>query len=106
MKNIIPIIMIMALCACSESSSDLTEQNPKISQELMQRRQAYRQRKLNECKTETIERAMVYVDSLIAARISYQFSDSIIFPPKPEKPASKNPILIEDFEKAKPIRDR
>ena len=106
MKYAIPVIIILALSACLESTSDLTEHNPRIKEELMQRRQAYRQRKLNECKAETIERAMVYVDSLIAARISYQFSDSIIFPPKPEKPASMNPIIIEDTARARPVKDR
>jgi hypothetical protein len=50
-----------------------------------------------------LEKATVYVDSLIAAEISYQLSDSIVFPPKPMKPTSPGPIIIRDTVKAKPV---
>lgn len=103
MKYLIYILMLLLLMACTDDTPNLTENNPRIHEELMQRRQAYYKRKMNECRAEVIDRATVYVDSLISARISFQFSDSIVFPPKPEKPETKNPIIIEDTVRARPL---
>lgn len=97
------VAVLLIFNSCNESNSDLTIQNPRISDELQQRRLAYHKKRFLECRAETIERATVYVDSLISARISYQLSDSIVFPPKPEKPDSYGPIIIVDTVRAKPV---
>ena len=97
------IAVLFIFSSCSESNSDLTIQNPRISEELQQRHRAYQKKRYLECRAETIEKATLYVDSLISARISYQLSDSIFFPPKPEKPDSYGPIIIVDTVRAKPV---
>ncbi|HRO08292.1 MAG TPA: hypothetical protein PK611_02805 [Saprospiraceae bacterium] len=102
MRIEVAIILIM-LSACNNAVTDYSENNPLIKAELDQRRSAYQLKKLKECRAATIDRAKMYVDSLISARISYQLSDSIVFPPKPEKPSFPGPIVIQDTVRSKPF---
>lgn len=103
-RLILYIAVILMMSSCFNNDPDLTENNPRIKKELDERRYAYQKRKLNECKKDIFNKATIYVDSVISARISYQLSDSIFFPPKPDKPTSGNPVIIEDTIRAKPLK--
>lgn len=103
-RLLIFVILILGIFGCYNSDPDLTLNNVKIKKEIEERRQAYQKKKLKECKANIIASATAYVDSILSARISYQLSDSIFFPPKPEKPISGNPVIIQDTSKAMHIK--
>lgn len=90
------------LISCS-GDDNLTESNQRIKDALEKRKAIYKKEIMNNCKREMMEKASLFVDSLIAAEISYQLSDSIVFPPKPTKPASPGPIIIKDTVKARSV---
>jgi hypothetical protein len=96
------ILWCLILLSCA-GEPNLSESNPKILETLEKRKALYRKEVLENCKRDMMERANLYVDSLIAAEISYQLSDSIVFPPKPLKPGSPGPIIIRDTVKARPV---
>jgi hypothetical protein len=95
--------VISILFSCINSNQDLTISNPKIAKALEKRQQEYKNDILTNCHREIYERAKNHVDSLIAAEINFQLSDSIVFPPKPVKPDWIGPIIISDTIRAKPI---
>jgi|JI8StandDraft_2_1071088.scaffolds.fasta_scaffold93556_1 hypothetical protein len=90
------------LISCT-GDDNLTESNLRIKDALEKRKAMYKKEIMDNCKRDMLEKATLYVDSLIAAEISYQLSDSIVFPPKPLKPTSPGPIIIRDTVKAKPV---
>jgi hypothetical protein len=100
--NFLFLWLILLFISCS-GYDNLTESNPRIKDALEKRKAIYKKQIMDNCKRDMLEKATVYVDSLIAAEISYQLSDSIVFPPKPMKPTSPGPIIIRDTVKAKPV---
>lgn len=103
MKGRMTIILLIGLLGCHQSDNDLTIANPKIKAALDRRKAEYKNEILTNCAREVYEKAKVYVDSVIAAEINYQLSDSIVFPPKPIKPPSPGPIIIADTIRARPM---
>jgi len=95
-------IAIILLVSCSEEQ-DLSIHNEKIKNALEKRKNEYKKEILDNCQRDVYEKAKIYVDSLISAEINFQLSDSIVFPPKPLKPASPGPIIVPDTIKTKPI---
>ncbi len=90
------------LISCTGDDT-LTESNVRIKEALEKRKAMYKKEIMDNCRRDMLEKATLYVDSLIAAEISYQLSDSIVFPPKPLKPTTPGPIIIRDTVKAKPV---
>jgi hypothetical protein len=103
MKNFTIVIGFLLMIGCGQDNQDLTVTNPKIGKALEKRKLEYKKDILLNCQREVFERAKIYVDSLIAAEINFQLSDSIVFPPKPIKPASPGPIIVPDTIKARPV---
>lgn len=97
------LITIVSLFSCLGSDPDLSETNPRIKKELEYRRHNYRIDKFELCAQQAMDMAIIYIDSIIANQISFQLSDSIVFPPKPEKPPFEGPIVIKDSIDVKPI---
>lgn len=97
------LTMCIALSACNTGSGDLSPENPKIKEALEKRRQDYIADVIYTCQIDMYQRAAEYVDSLIAAEIYFQISDSIVFPPKPEYPGWPGPIILNDTLRARPI---
>lgn len=82
--------------SCMEEKPDLTEQNPRIKQALEQRKSQYISTVLESCKAHLYQEASEYVDSLVASEISFQLSDSIVFPPRPLYPGWPGPVVLKD----------
>jgi hypothetical protein len=97
------VCLVWLIIGCSQNNQDLTLTNPKILDALEKRKLAYKKDIMDNCQRDVYERAKLYVDSLIAAEINFQLSDSIVFPPKPIKPPSPGPIIVPDTIKAKPV---
>jgi len=93
----------LTFSACNTGSGDLSSDNPKIKEALEKRKQDYIADIIYNCQIDMYQRASKYVDSLIAAEIYFQISDSIVFPPKPEYPGWPGPIILNDTLKARPI---
>lgn len=102
MKYIFVLSVIGCMLSC-QPNQDLTMSNPKIKSALEKRKAEYSHDVLANCQREVFEKAKVYVDSMIAAEINFQLSDSIVFPPKPIKPPSLGPIIVPDTIKARPV---
>ncbi|MBK6782593.1 MAG: hypothetical protein IPG79_01695 [Saprospiraceae bacterium] len=45
----------------------------------------------------------MYVDSLLSEQIQISLNEDVNFPLKPEKPVSKNPVIINGFYKPETI---
>ncbi len=104
MKGGVAITLVFGvLISCGQGKQDLSLDNPKIKMALEKRKLTYKMDVLANCQREVFEKAKIYVDSLIAAEINFQLSDSIVFPPKPIKPPSLGPIIVPDTIKAKPV---
>lgn len=103
MKPISLLMTCMIVLFSCAGEDNLTISNLRIKEALEKRKTMYRSEVMQNCKRDMVEKATLYVDSLIAAEISYQLSDSIVFPPKPIKPASPGPIIIKDTVKAQPV---
>lgn len=104
MKIIYSLILVsLVWVSCDNGTSDLSINNQRIQNELQKRKQEYLASVLENCNVEMFQKATDYVDSLIAAELAYQLSDSIVFPPKPEYPGWPGPILLNDTLKAQPI---
>lgn len=89
-------ILVLLLLSCFSEKVELSEQNPKIKLALEKRKQQYIASVMETCRTDVYQKAAEYVDSLIAAEISFQLSDSIVFPPRPQYPGWPGPILLKD----------
>ncbi|MFN8339311.1 MAG: hypothetical protein U0T36_09850 [Saprospiraceae bacterium] len=103
MKHIVWSLVVMAVISCKEDKDAFTIKNEKIRHAVEARKVEYRKEILGICQRDVYEQAKIYVDSLIAAEINFQLSDSIVFPPKPIKPPSPGPIIVPDTIKAKPV---
>jgi len=98
------VSLICMVGSCTElEETQLNINNPRIRKSLEDRIKDYETEYLINCRRDMVEKAGVYVDSLIAEEINYQLSDSIVFPPKPDRPAWPGVIVLSDNEKAKPI---
>ncbi len=95
-------LALVVLSSCGEEEI-LNITNPKIKNALDKRRAIYAQEILKTCRAEVIKTASTYVDSLVAAEMFLQLSDSIVFPEKPIKPPSIGKIIISDTIRARPI---
>lgn len=103
MKIIFLVLVIALIYGCAQDNQYLSIANPKIVKAIEKRKIEYKKDILANCQREVLEKAKIYVDSLIAAEINFQLSDSIVFPPKPIKPASPGPIIVSDTIKARPV---
>lgn len=90
----------LVLTSCVEEASP---SDPLVQQRLAEKKQEYLRDMLRQCKVEAEERAALYVDSLLSEQIQISLNDSIYFPLKPEKPASKGPIVLPAFTRPEPI---
>ena len=108
MKTKFFIIILLYMCGigCMSSEPDLTMNNPKIKAELELKKAIMREEAFKLCKEKNIIEASYYVDSLISDTISYQLSDTIFFPEKPEKYGEKNTVIINYSFVARPIFDQ
>lgn len=97
------LMIVVMLGACTDASVHLSGDSPKIKSAIEARKASLKAEIMENCKLEIIEKAIKYVDSLVAVEIDFQLSDSIVFPPKPIKPASPGPIIIPDTIRARPI---
>ncbi len=98
------IWMVLVMWSCSDGDhSGLDLENPRIKSALEKRKATYAQEILENCKREILDKAELYVDSVISAEINFQLSDSIVFPEKPIKPDWPGPIVVSETIKAKPI---
>mgnify|MGYP000897760286 CR=1 FL=1 len=101
---LITIIAFMTLVSCNKNeNTELNIKNPKIKTALEKRKTEYAKEILEKCRRDILEKAEIYVDSLISAEIIFQLSDSIVFPPKPEKPNWPGPIQVPETIRATPI---
>lgn len=103
MKHTVWSLLLIAVISCKQDENAFTIKNEKIRLAVEARKAEYRKEILGICQRDVYEQAKVYVDSLIAAEINFQLSDSIVFPPKPIKPPSPGPIIVPDTIKAKPV---
>lgn len=105
-KGFCIFLLIFFLGSCNTNNPDLTLNNPKIYAALEKRKQDYINSVLETCQFESYQRAIDYVDSLVAAEITFQLSDSIVFPPKPDYPGWPGPIILNDTLVAYPIFEK
>lgn len=103
MKTITTFFCICICLLSCQKEQDLSINNPKIRVALEKRKAEYKLDVMVNCQRDIIEKAKIYVDSMIAAEINFQLSDSIVFPPKPIKPPSLGVIVVPDTIKAKPV---
>ena len=96
------LCLIIFFSACSEDA-EYNLNNPRIKEAINKKRAVYANEILTNCKNEVLNRASQYVDSIIAAEMYFQLSDSIVFPDKPIKPQSLGKIIVPDTIVAKPI---
>jgi hypothetical protein len=95
-------IVILSLIACSDDSLDI-KTNPRIKEAVDHRMLEFRDQSISRCRKSSIDRAIIYTDSLIAADYFMELTGTIPFPPKPEKPNYEGPVIIKDTIKATPI---
>lgn len=103
-RAIIGMIWLASIVvSCTEIEvTELNLNNPRIKKALEDRKKEFATEHLFNCRRDMVERAGLYVDSLIAEEINYQLSDSIVFPLKPDRPAWPGPIVLKD-EAANPL---
>lgn len=100
MKIFISSILIIGLVSC------LAEPKPTdklIMQRIEERKNEYLNSVLEACRIEAEARASMYVDSLLSEQIQISLNEDVNFPLKPEKPVSKNPVIINGFNKPETI---
>ena len=93
----------MLLTSCDGADEIMDVRNPKIKKAFENRKTEFINETMTNCREDILNKAEIYVDSLIAAEIDYRISDSIIFPEKPLRPEWPGDILVPDSIKAKPI---
>ena len=97
-------ILFMVCLGCTNiNDSSLTIDNLKIKEALERRKALYASEILDNCRTDIMRMAEIYIDSLISADMDFRLSDSIIFPEKPLKPLWPGDISVSDTIKAYPI---
>ncbi len=93
MKILISGILILSLASC------LTEPKPTdklVQQRIEERKKEYLSSVLERCRIDAEARASLYVDSLLSEQIQISLNEDVYFPVKPEKPVSKNPVIIKE----------
>ena len=103
MKKVSLYFGLCLFLSCTEVIPDLTIENPKIKSLYQLKNEDYKKEFISRCRIDLMVNAETYVDSLISAEISFQLSDSIVFPLKPLKPASQGKIIVSDTNIARPI---
>jgi hypothetical protein len=98
-----PSLLLILLTACNGTDETMDIRNPKIREAFENRKTEFINENMTNCKEDILNKAEIYVDSVIAAEIDYRISDSIIFPEKPLRPEWPGDILVPDSIKAKPI---
>lgn len=90
-------VTVAVLGSCTEiEMTELNANNPRIKKALEQRKKDYAGEYMFNCRRDMIEKASSYVDSLISEEINYQLSDSIVFPPRPDRPGWPGPVVLKD----------
>lgn len=94
--------LTLMILGCT-NNNQLDANHPKVKKILALKKRAYIEDQFQICRRDLLEKASIYVDSLISEEISYQLSDSIVFPPRPERPTWPGKIKLVDTLRAKPI---
>lgn len=101
MKNgLYTAIFLLFLSSCVQEAGP---NDVMVLQRLEEKRQDYLQDVLLRCKAEAELKAALYVDSLLSEQIQISLNDTIFFPPRPDKPESRGPVILPDFIKPEPI---
>ena len=98
-----PSLFLILLPACNGTDETMDIRHPKLREAFENRKPAFINEEMTNSKEDILNKAEIYVDSVIAAEIDYRISDSIIFPEKPFRPEWPGDILVPDSIKAKPI---
>lgn len=74
-----------------------------IDQKLEEKLERFKTTILKKCKKETIEKAELFVDSLVAEEFRMLSNDTISFPSKPLRPSLPKKIILNDTTSIDPI---
>ncbi len=107
--GIVLIAGLFFLMSFSEIES--TDQDPKnnkkeislIDKKLEEKIQNFRKIILDKCKKEAIEKAELFVDSIVAEEYRILSNDTISFPSKPIRPSLPKKIILNDSTSIDPI---
>lgn len=97
------ILFLIFYISCGQSADEYNINNPRIKDAFENRKKQFIEENMKNCNDDLLQKAEIYVDSLIAAEIDYRLNDSIIFPEKPVRPDWPGEIVVPDSIKAKPI---
>lgn len=95
------VVLILALSQISCVKKDVPTKEDRIAKVLAEKNEKYRQRLLRDCRENTLDEAIMYVDSIVSSELS--FSDTLRIPTRPGKPLTPEKIILNDSLKASPI---
>lgn len=99
-KGFVGILLVFCCTSCLQEASP---DDPIVLKKLAEKKKDYLEEVMLRCRDEAVAKAEMYVDSLFSEQIQISLNDSIYFPLKPDKPASKGVIEIVDFQRAEPV---
>ncbi|NJL74241.1 MAG: hypothetical protein HC892_03560 [Saprospiraceae bacterium] len=95
------VLLLLIIMACKPKQPKITRQEL-IEQEVQKKIQLIVTNKNTRCLRESLEEASEIVDSMIIAQAKLN-KDTLLKPPKPEKPLPPIPLTLKDSLKVKPF---
>lgn len=99
-EGLLLIGMILMFSACVEEA---TPGDALVLQRLGEKKKDYLNDMLDRCRQDAIQRAEMYVDSLLSEQIQISVNDTVQFPLKPERPDLVPLPAPDKFIKPEPI---
>ncbi len=99
--NPLTLILLILLLATPEQTTPGLE--PKVEEAIQANLEARKAIFWKECRAAAVERASMYVDSLLLAQASWTSEDSLVPPPRPLRPELEEANLDEDTIPLRPI---
>ncbi|HRW76131.1 MAG: hypothetical protein R2787_15710 [Saprospiraceae bacterium] len=101
MNPIHVILLFIFLLAAPQPDAD--ELDPKVEEAVQEAIRLRREAFMTQCRIEAVEQASHFVDSLLLAQAPTTSEDSLIPPPRPERPELDPVLLEEDTMPLRPI---
>lgn len=95
------MLLLLIIVACQQKQPKITRKEL-IEQEVQKKIQLIVTNKNTRCLRESLEEASKIVDSMIIAQAKLS-KDTLLKPPKPEKPLPPTPLTLKDTLKIRPF---
>ncbi|MCF8239006.1 MAG: hypothetical protein K9I85_12665 [Saprospiraceae bacterium] len=97
------ILILLTILLLATPDQPAPELAPKVEEAIQDNLEARKTVFWKECRSIAVERASMYVDSLLLAQASWTSEDSLVPPPRPLRPELNEANLDEDTIPLRPI---